>query len=286
MRKTLFFFIATFVVAFLTVSCDHDKHIISSGEMEDILYDYHLADAMAQQADGGYAKNAVAYRVAVLKKYDVSQSDFDSSMVYYMRHTDQLHTMYQHISDRMQEEADKLGASSSGGVTAQGDSADVWNGERSFVLIPNEPFNLYSFDLKTDTTFHKGDILLLNFKSDFIFQDGMRDGVVMLAVTLGNDSVASSVTHISSSMASSVQIADNDSLGIKRIRGFFFLAKNNDANSSSTTLQLMSIHDIQLIRVHPKKVPGQQTPMTPAGGRIPVDPNLPDSERMRPQMMR
>jgi hypothetical protein len=286
MRKTLFFFIATFVVAFLTVSCDHDKHIISSGEMEDILYDYHLADAMAQQADGGYAKNAVAYRVAVLKKYDVSQSDFDSSMVYYMRHTDQLHTMYQHISDRMQEEADKLGASSSGGVTAQGDSADVWNGERSFVLIPNEPFNLYSFDLKTDTTFHKGDILLLNFKSDFIFQDGMRDGVVMFAVTLGNDSVASSVTHISSSMASSVQIADNDSLGIKRIRGFFFLAKNNDANSSSTTLQLMSIHDIQLIRVHPKKVPGQQTPMTPAGGRIPVDPNLPDSERMRPQMMR
>ena len=130
MRKTLFFFIATFVVAFLTVSCDHDKHIISSGEMEDILYDYHLADAMAQQADGGYAKNAVAYRVAVLKKYDVSQSDFDSSMVYYMRHTDQLHTMYQHISDRMQEEADKLGAGSTGGVTAQGDSADVWNGER------------------------------------------------------------------------------------------------------------------------------------------------------------
>jgi hypothetical protein len=286
MRKTLFFFIATFVVAFLTVSCDHDKHIISSGEMEDILYDYHLADAMAQQADGGYAKNAVAYRAAVLKKHDVSQSDFDSSMVYYMRHTDQLHTMYQHISDRMQEEADKLGAGSTGGVTAQGDSADVWNGERSFVLIPNEPFNLYSFDLKTDTTFHKGDILLLNFKSDFIFQDGMRDGVVMLAVTLGNDSVASSVTHISSSMASSVQIADNDSLGIKQIRGFFFLAKNNDANSSSTTLQLMSIHDVQLIRVHPKKTPGQQTPMTPPGGRIPVDPNLPDSERMRPQMMR
>ena len=92
MRKTLFFFIAAFVVAFLTVSCDDNKHIISSGEMEEILYDYHLADAMAQQAKGGYAQNAVAYRAAVLKKYDVSQSDFDSSMVYYMRHTDQLHT--------------------------------------------------------------------------------------------------------------------------------------------------------------------------------------------------
>lgn len=53
MRKTLFFFIAAFVVALLTVSCDDNKHIISSGEMEEILYDYHLADAMAQQAKGG-----------------------------------------------------------------------------------------------------------------------------------------------------------------------------------------------------------------------------------------
>lgn len=207
-------------------------------------------------------------------------------MVYYMRHTDQLHTMYQHISDRMQEEADKMGAGSTGGVTAQGDSADVWNGDKSIVLIPNEPFNLYSFDLKTDTTFHKGDILLLSFKSDFIFQDGMRDGVVVLSATLGNDSVASTVTHLSSSMPSTLQIMDNDSLGIKRIRGFFLLTKNNNANSSSTTLQLMSIHDIQLIRVHPKKSNAPSAPMTPSDGRIPVNPNVPDSERMRPQVMR
>lgn len=286
MRKTLFFLIAACFVAFLTMSCNDDNHIISSGKMEEILYDYHLADAMAQQAKGGYAKNAVAYRSAVLKKYDVTQSDFDSSMVYYMRHTDQLHTMYQHISDRMQEEADKMGAGSAGGVTAQGDSADVWKGEKSIVLIPNEPFNLYSFDLKTDTTFHKGDILILNFKSDFIFQDGMRDGIVMLSVTLGNDSVASTVTHLSSSMPSTMQLMDNDSLGIKRIRGFFLLTKNNSANSSSTTLQLMSIHDIHLIRVHPAKSNRPAAPMTPSDGRIPVNPNVPDSERMRPQVMR
>lgn len=286
MRKTLFLFIAAFVVALFTVSCDHDKHIISSGEMEEILYDYHLADAMAQQAEGGYVKNAVAYRAAVLKKYDVTQGDFDSSMVYYMRHTDELHKMYQHISDRMQEEADKMGVGSTGGVTAQGDSADVWNGEKSIVLIPNEPFNLYSFDLKTDTTFHKGDILILNFKSDFIFQDGMRDGVVVLSVTLGNDSVASTVTHLSSSMSSNLQLMDNDSLGIKRIRGFFLLTKNNNANSSSTTLQLMSIHNIHLIRVHPAKSNTPPAPVTPSDGRIPVNPNVPDSERMKPQVMR
>lgn len=286
MRKTLFLFIAALLAATLITGCNHDKNILSSGEMEDILYDYHLADAMAQQAEGGYAKNAVAYRAEVLKKYDITQSEFDSSMVYYMRHTDELHTIYQHISDRMQDEANKVGASSMTAGVASGDSANVWNGEKSLVLIPNEPYNLYTFNLQADTTFHKGDQLILNFKSDFIFQDGMRDGIVMLAVTLGNDSVASSVTHLSSSMASSLQIADNDSFGIKKISGFFLLSKNSDANSSSTTLQLMTISQIQLIRVHPAKKSGPSAPVTPPDGRIPVNPDVPDSERLKPAVIR
>ncbi len=286
MRKTLFFFIAMIVAGTFTMSCDNNPSVISSGEMEKILYDYHLADAMAQQADGGYEKNAFEYRAAVLKKYNVSQDEFDSSMVYYMRHTNELHTMYQHISDRMQEEANRLGARSSSGISAAGDSADVWNGERSLTLIPNEPYNLYSFNLTPDTTFHKGDKLILSFKSDFIFQDGMRDGVVVLSLVLGNDSVASNVSHISSSMPMSLMVSDNDSLGIKKIRGFFMLSRSMDANTSSTTLKLMSIHDIQLIRVHPSKPVNDNAPKTPQDGRIPIDTNVPDSERMKPQVMR
>lgn len=286
MRKTLFFFIAMIVAGALITSCDDSPSVISAGEMEKILYDYHLADAMAQQADGGYEKNAYEYRAAVLKKYNVSQGEFDSSMVYYMRHTSELHTMYEHISDRMQEEANKLGASSSSGITAAGDSANVWNGERSLTLIPNEPYNIHSFNLTPDTTFHKGDKLILSFKADFIFQDGMRDGVAVLSVVLGNDSVTSNVSHISSSMPMSLMISDNDSLGIKKIRGFFMLSRSMDANTSSTTLKLMSIHNIQLIRVHPSKpVPGS-APTTPPGGRIPVNANVPDSERIRPQVVR
>ena len=286
MRKTLFFFIATIAIGAIISSCDDGSSVISSSEMEKILYDYHLADAMAQQAQGGYEKNAIEYRAAVLRKYDVSQSEFDSSMVYYMRHTDELHTIYQHISDRMQDEANRIGASAANGITAAGDSADVWNGERSLALFPNEPYNLYSFSLNTDTTFHKGDRLILSFKSDFIFQDGIRDGVVILSVVLGNDSVASNVSHITSSMPMSIMISDNDSLGIKKIKGLFLLSKNTEANSSSTTLQLMSIHDIQLIRVHQPKPQNGNAPMTPSTGNIPINTNVPDSERMKPMVAR
>lgn len=264
------------------VSCNNDDVFIPQSEMEDILYDYHLADAMAREAKGGYDKNALEYRAAVLKKYGVSQEKFDTSMVYYMRHTDVLHKMYENIAERMQNEARSIGADATGGsVTALGDSVNVWKGETSMVFMPNQPYNLYSFDLKTDTTFHKGDHLVLTFKTDFIFQDGMRDGVAMLSVVFNNDSIAARTTHLSSSMPMLMQIDDNDSLGIKRIRGFFMLSKNNDMNSSSTTLQLMSVSNIQLLRVHSKTKPQKPLP-----SNIPVNEEAPDSERMRPAVVR
>lgn len=254
---------------------------IAPDDMEKILYDYHLADAMAQQADGGYDKNVLEYRAAVLKKYGVSQEKFDTSMVYYMRHTDQLHTMYEHIAERMQDEAQRIGADASGGqATAMGDSANVWKGANTLLLMPCEPYNVHSYNLTTDTTFHKGDRLLLNFRTDFIFQDGMRDGVAMLAVVLGNDSVVARTIHLSSSMPMTLQVDDADSLGVKAIKGFFFLAKNNDTSASATTLQLMSVSDIQLLRVHSKS-----KPQKPVQGTMPVGAT-PDSGRMRIQNVR
>ena len=84
----------------------------------------------------------------------------------------------------------------------------------------------------------------------------------------------------------SLMISDNDSLGIKKIRGFFMLSKSMDANTSSTTLKLMSIHDIKLIRIHPAKPTNGNTPTTPPDGRIPVNANVPDSDRMKPQVAR
>lgn len=282
MRHAPILLFLTLLVVTLIGCYDSSSAVISEGEMEEILYDYHLADAMAQQAEGGYEKNAIEYRAAVLKKYSVSQERFDASMVYYMRHTDRLHDMYENIAERMQAEARSIGADASGGsVSAKGDSANVWKGESSLVLVPNQPYNLYSYDLKTDSTFHKGDHILLSFRSDFIFQDGMRDGVAVLAIVFSNDSVVSRSTHMSSSMPMTMQINDEDSLGIKQIKGLFMLSKNNDMNASSTTLQLMTVSNIQLIRVHSREKPRNTLPAT-----MTVDKALPDSERMKPSVSR
>lgn len=271
MRKVMKIFGLTLVVAILLVSCKPEvpRGLIQPDDMEQLLYDYHLADGLAEQAKGDAAANIVAYRAAVLMKYKVTQAEFDSSMVYYMRHTDQMHTIYEHIAERMQNDARNMGSTVSGGtVSARGDSTDVWKMEPSVVLMPNEPFNLYTYNLKADSTFHKGDEISFMFRSSFIFQDGMRDGVVLLAVTFKNDSIASTMTRVSGSQSMSITIRDDKELGIKEIRGFILLNKNNMANSSSTTLQMAAFYDLHLLRVHQRK---EVKKATPADGTIPSD---------------
>ena len=274
LRLLLLFFGMVMVLSFM-VSCKPSvpSTFISPGDMEDLLYDYHMADAMAEQAKGNYAENVIAYRAAVLKKYGVTQEKFDTSMVYYMRHADQLHTIYEHVAQRLQDKAQELGTSvgTAGNFTANGDTTDIWKESNSVVLIPNEPYNLYSFSMMADSAFHKGDTYVLNFQSDFIYQDGTRDGVVVLSLVYRNDSVAQRVMHFSSSSKYDLSIDDPNSLGIKEVKGFFLLARNNDMNSSMTTLKMACVSHIHLFRVHAKKEGAQGNLAAGAAG-----PNGPD----------
>lgn len=254
---------------------------LSKGKMEDILYDFHVAEAMANSSvDGSENSDMIAYKEAVLKKYDVTSAEFDSSMVYYMRHTQLLHDIYVKIGDRLTAEAKSLGADVSEmgrfGDVASGDTANVWNGAKSFVLSTNKPFNYVSFSVPVDSGFHKGDKLMLDFDAQFIYQDGMRDGVAMLAITFANDSVASSYVRMSGSQHYSVQVEDGDSLGIKDVKGYFLL-NNGDFNSdasSQTTLKLMFIQQVRLIRLHQRgNASSQIQPSAPeASQQVPTPP--------------
>ena len=210
--------IVGFCAAFASCKPSLPRDVLSKGKMTDILFDYHIALAMAQSEDGGSEKNSLAYREAVLKKHDVTSADFDSSMVYYMRHTELLHDVYKDLAERLDKEAVALGGNSAGNsdfdnLTSVGDTANIWKEATSMVFSTDAGFNSRSFKIEADTAFHKGDRFRLDFESQFIFQDGMRDGVALLAVQFKNDSVAQTVVHIQSAQHYSVELADNDSLG-------------------------------------------------------------------------
>lgn len=262
MKKLMICLVAVMALFFCVSSCKPSlpSGVLSKGKMTDILYDYHLALAMAHMDDNGDKGQSLAYREAVLRKHDVTSAEFDSSMVYYMRHTELLEDVYKDLTDRYNNEITAMGGSAKEGgefanLSATGDTANVWNLATSMVFMPVKPFNSTSFDIKVDSTFHKGDRLMLDFDAQFIYQDGMRNGVAMLAVQFGNDSIAQRTIMIQSTQHYSVELSDADSLGIKSVKGYFMLMNDDNGTgvSSQTTLKLMFLEHIKLIRMHPQK---------------------------------
>ena len=82
---------------------------IQPDEMEEILYDYHIAQAMSRNSVGSEADlNKQVYLDAVLKKYGISEADFDSSLVYYYSRADRFKEIYSHVSERLNDEAKAL----------------------------------------------------------------------------------------------------------------------------------------------------------------------------------
>lgn len=177
-----------------------------------------------------------------------------------MRHTDELSKIYVKLEERLRAEAGSLGVAAGdlegmGGMNSTGDTTNVWNDSRSLVFIPKAPFNQKSFTIKCDTSYHAGDAYRLSFDCDFIYQDGTRIACVMLAITLANDSVVSTFTQVSMPCHQMLNLSDFGRIGIKEIRGYFILSKSQNQLESATTLQLMFVNNIQLVRMHTSAAP-------------------------------
>lgn len=247
--------------------------------MEDILYDFHLAQGISGQ--GTSEERAIVEirnREAILQKHGVTDAEWDSSYNYYCRHSQELYEIYKNLSERVRNELTAMGGNVSAVTDAMtGDTTNIWNTDRDFILMQQSPYNVKSFNIVADTTYKAGDRFTLKFNSQYIFQDGMRDLVVTLAITLGNDSVTMETRHVSMDGVTSIFLNDNKRLGIKAVRGYFLLTRNiNDI--PSTTLRLASVSNVTLIRMHDNQ-PSQ--PANPANkdsaninGRDSVHPNV------------
>ncbi len=246
------------VVAVFMVSCKPSvpSEYIQKGKMENILFDYHLAKVMFEQEGKNDSLTLLAYQESIFEKYNVTRADFDSSMVYYSRHMQLLHEIYEHLGDRLSKELVAQGGVASGmgqygDEIAGADTASIWKGDRSIALTPFPISNSYSFEAKADTSFHKGDRIILDFDAQFIYQMGLREATAVLSVTFMNDSVRTETVHVSSSSHFHLQIEDSGMLGIKNVRGYFLLS--NGGNGYSSTIRMCLCYNIKLLRMHVKR---------------------------------
>lgn len=244
------------IVALVALSCKPrvPQHYIQPTEMEDLLYDYYIAQAIASQSTmrDTVAFNKSAYYFAVLAKHGVTEAEFDSSLVYYYTETKRLYEIYRNLSERIGNVAMGLGASVGeigkySQLSSEGDTANIWHDATAAILMPMPPYNKVTFSIEADSTFRRGDSFQLNFMTDFVYQSGTKDAVICLVLRYDDGSVNTQVNSVPSTGVSRLRLESRDDTDLSSIDGFIYLGQGSD---DSQTLKLMFISQLQLIRFH------------------------------------
>lgn len=241
---------------------------IQPDDMEDILYDYFVSQGMAREEESGNSSRTMDYRRelyfdAVLKKYDVTRAEFDSSLVYYYTRADRFVKIWKNVQERLGDAALEYGASAGEVETftarsLTGDTANIWNGTISQVLVPYAPYNRIQYSLQADTAFRKGDSFMLTWYSNFLYQSGSKDAVAYMAIRYKNDSIVSQTLHFSVDGISQLRMNGCDE-PVKEIKGFIYLGQGYENTSA---MRMLILNNIQLIRFH-KSTTEVKQPETP-----------------------
>ena len=192
-----------FILFLIITSCSVElpSHVIPEGKMERVLYDYHLAQGMAEAQGGDVEANRYLYVQKVFEKHHISEEQFDTSMVWYSGHADHLHKMYKRIDARLERASTEAGLNipeedKFSRFTAEGDTANIWQGRDILFLHGNREDNLYSLVIPADTSFLTGDYFMFRCGNRFVVQDNQREAYIQLQVLYDNDSTVSNTVMV------------------------------------------------------------------------------------------
>lgn len=237
-------------VLLLLAACKAGKPggVLSEGKMERILYQYHLMQGLAGNGDSAAIKGR-AYILTCLRDNGVTEAEFDSSLVWYYQHMEELQKIYTNIGERLHAQLGDAGGATNdvnrySSMGSTGDTANVWNGRNYYLLSGNGFSNRFTFEVKGDTVFKPGDELLLNFRAQFVQREGTRHAVAALAVQYEGDSVSHINRHVYGSGDFSLNI-DAARRPIKRVYGYIYMISEWNINP-----RLLFIFSPSLVRIH------------------------------------
>lgn len=247
--------------------------VLSPGKMEDVLYDYHMAQGLAMQARSDSMNYYTRlYQQAVYDKYDIDAATFDRSMEWYARHTAELGKIYTRLSERM---GDVAAVSSSakllapGEQTASGDTLNIWHGA-NYAILNSKSQNRLQFSEPADTVCAEGDRLIWKFQVGWHYNEGLRQAIVVMAIHYEGDSVAVSTNRVFSGSAQSFQMPVA-ARKVKRVEGFVY-----QDSPWTERPRLLVMHSFQLLRV--RKQPDAE-PQLQTGGKWEEDSDSSSSSK-------
>lgn len=239
--------------------------VIKPSKMQKLLYDYHVAQSMAENAHDSVNFRRYSYVQAVFDKYNVTAAEFDSSMVWYSTHATYLNDFYKDMRKRYEEEVSLLGIFSGDGdiyanLNAQGDTANIWSDRTFHVLTPRYSENRFTFSMEADTTFVKGDVLIWRFATRYVSLGKQGEAYAGFYIKFDNDSTAGVALRIYSRNQMELRLDGDTAHQIVELGGFVYYKPPINDNDP----RLLLLNDMMLVRMHPEvEIPDTMPALTP-----------------------
>jgi hypothetical protein len=253
-QKNKYYRCGLFILLVLVISSckvKHPKEILSETQMENLLYDYHMAKAMSEELPNDERYKRSLYIDYVFQKHKTTEAMFDTSMIWYTRHTEMLFKIYEKINKHLKAEQrgiDQLIAlrDKKPVTSAAGDSIDVWAWQRVYYLTGYPLNNKITFTLPSDNNFQKQDSLVWGARYRFFGKgsDSVNVAVMSLQIKYSNDSVVSDTKKVLKSVGEYIGLK-SDTLGdIKEVKGFIYFSPKDTLKKS------LLIDSLVLMRYH------------------------------------
>lgn len=252
----------------LLASCmvEIPSYVIQPDEMEDLLYDYHLMQAMAGDLTSSQNHKRKIYEESVFAKHHVTEAEFDTSLTWYMRNTKELETIYKNLNKRFsakkEEMANYLPPNKRMKVLSPaGDSVNIWTDYKLFRLSLSTLSNKLLFQFEPDSNYQANDSFVWNTEALFLGDTCKSHAIMSMTFLYDKDTVGLSQV-INHSGTYTLSLACNPSYKLKEIVGhiyYFPMEERNliqmdysDFDIQATSLPTMDLllSNISFIRKH------------------------------------
>lgn len=157
-----------FLVLFLLTTCSKvPDHILSEKKMQEVITDMHLAESIIASDYKRYDNDSIKKVLfqSVFAKHEITQADYDSSLVWYGRHLDIYLKVYDRAKIVIENQIKDLGdVQAKAAPSSNQDSINIWPRRTSAELTPKALFNGIVFDISPDVNYSSGSSFVLGMK--------------------------------------------------------------------------------------------------------------------------
>ncbi len=247
--------ISLLAILFILSACNiSPEGVLSQSDMEDVLYDYHLAQGMINNLPPSDDRSlkAEAYINSVFEKHEITEEEFDSSMVWYNRNAKELETIYKNLHERFKTYNEELQLISGNNemtsiYSANKDTTNIWGGEKLYILRANELQNKETFIIKADSSFNKNDKFIFTANIDFLKEnrDERNCNLFMsMSIRYKDNKNVGIVRSISSTNSPNLSLEAIRNEEIVAISGYFYYQGSKESRNFAV------IKDIALHKIH------------------------------------